>query len=252
MDRLLERKVIVVTGAAQGIGAAFARASAEAGAEVALCDRLAPDAVVAELRAAGHTVLGGCFDATEAGALAAFLLEVEHELGPVEGLVNNAALFGHLGATPFHELTSREFADVLTTNVSLVFEPCKAVAPLMMRRRSGRIVNIASTVALSGAPMLMHYVASKGAVLAMTRSMARELGPYGIGVNAVAPGLTASQSVTENPAMNALHATMVPRRAFQRQQTPADLTGAVIFLLSDASAFMTGQTVIVDGGTVMI
>jgi len=247
----LDGMVVIVTGSAQGIGRAFGLALAAAGARVALCDINCPDSVVTEVRAVGGIAIGGKVDVTDATAIAAFVERTEKELGPIDALVNNAAIFGGLIPKPFTQLTTEEFQSIVTVNTSGVFECSKAVLSGMQARRRGKIVNIASTTVNSGTPFMLHYVASKGAVVAMTRAMARELGDYNISVNSISPGLTSSTNVRESQSLAALQGGVIQRRCFKREQEPEDLTGPLIFLLSDSSAFITGQSIVVDGGGTM-
>ncbi len=172
--------------------------------------------------------------------------------GRIDGLVNNATLFASLQPKPFEEIESDEFDRVMQVNVRGVFECIKAVLPSMRRQNYGKIVNIASVTVFKGTPMMLHYVSSKGAVIALTRAVAREVGRSGICVNCVAPGLTLSEGVKKGAgASEALMAATIPSRCLPRDQLPEDLTGIVGFLLSAESDFMTGQTVVVDGGSGM-
>lgn len=246
-------RVVVVTGAAQGIGAVVAASLAAQGARVALGDLRAPTVALATIRGAGGEALGGVCDVADRGSVVRFVEDVVARWGTVHGLVNNAAVFSGLPPGPFEDITSEEFDRVLSTNVRGTFEMIRAVTPTMRRQQYGKIVNIGSGTAFKGTPMLLHYVSSKGAVVALTRAVAREVGPAGIRVNCVAPGLTRSDGVElhpENFADEMVEAT-VASRCLAREQEPEDLTGAIRFLLSPDSDFMTGQTLLVDGGSVM-
>lgn len=248
----LDNRVAIVTGGAQGIGAAFAQALAGEGATVAVCDLTAPGATVAAIEAAGGTARGAAVDVTDAAAVAAFVAEVDGAFGGVHVLVNNAALFGTLERKSFEDISSEEWDRVMMVNTRGPFECMKAVVPVMKRQRYGRIVSIASGTVFKGQVGMMHYIASKGAVVAMSRALAREVGEYGIGVNCLAPGLTESESILRQMAADPNQgAGTVASRCFRRSAKPDDLLGALLFLASGEGNFMTGQTLVVDGGVVM-
>ena len=245
-------RAVIVTGAAQGIGAAFAEALAAEGASLGVCDIAPPDAVVARIEQAGGTAIGRTCDVTDPAAVAALVADMLDRFGAVDGLVNNAALFASLQPRPFEQIDSQEFDRVMAVNVRGPFECIKAVLPAMRRQGYGKIVNIASGTVFKGTPMMLHYVSSKGAVIALTRSVAREVGRDGIRVNCIAPGLTLSEGVLAGAgASPELMQATVLSRCLPRDQAPGDLTGAVAFLLSPQSDFITGQTIVVDGGSVM-
>ena len=251
MDRLLDR-TIIVTGGAQGIGAAYARALASEGASVALSDVLDCAPVVDAIRKAGGLAIASACDITDPDAVARLVDVTMSAFGRVDGLVNNAALFSTLALTPLEQISSADFDKVMAVNVRGTFEMIKAVLPVMRQQRYGKIVNIASGTVFKGAPFLLPYVSSKGAIIAMTRSVAREAGSDGICVNCVAPGFTLSESVSANPGYaGAIPADNRRSRCLGRDQVPDDLTGVVTFLLSSDSDFITGQTIVVDGGSVM-
>ncbi|WP_211257404.1 SDR family NAD(P)-dependent oxidoreductase [Muricoccus aerilatus] len=243
---------VIVTGGAQGIGAAYARALAAEGARVTVCDILSPDATVAAIRELGGNATGQVCDITDSEAVARLVEHSVAQFGGVSGLVNNAALFATLRPRPFSEIGSEEFDRVLRVNVRGTFECIKAVLPVMRAKGYGKIVNIASGTVFKGTPMMMPYVSSKGAIIAMTRAAARELGGCGIRVNCLAPGLTLSDGLVGNEDYpEEMTRSVLETRCLMRDQTPEDLTGALAFLLSSESDFMTGQTVVVDGGSVM-
>ena len=249
--RRLSGKVAIVTGAAQGIGAAYAKALAAEGARVALCDLKAPDAVVKDIQAASGEAIGMACDVTDASAVAKLAAETERAFGGIHILVNNAGIFASLSLKPMTEIDSKEWDLVMAVNVRGSFECAKAVLPVMRRQKYGKIINIASGTVFKGAPMLLHYVSSKGAVVAMTRALAREVGGDGIRVNCLAPGLTMSEGVLANSDWaGAVVANNVASRCIKRDATPDDLTGAVVFLAAPDSDFMSGQTMVVDGGSV--
>jgi NAD(P)-dependent dehydrogenase (short-subunit alcohol dehydrogenase family) len=248
----LSGKVAIVTGAAQGIGAVYAKGLAAEGALVSLCDLEEPKETVKAIVAAGGRAIGSAVDVSDRAAVATLIERTLKEFGGIHVLVNNAAIFGGLRPTHFTEIDPAEWDRVMAVNVRGSMECARAVVPAMRRQRYGKIINIASSTVFRGTPMLMHYVASKGAVIGMTHSMARELGDDGICVNCIAPGLTMSEAVRNSP--NGFGSTVpaaVSARALKREQMPEDLLGAVIFLASSDSDFVTGQTMIVDGGTIL-
>ncbi|MGK6315746.1 SDR family NAD(P)-dependent oxidoreductase [Neorhizobium sp. DT-125] len=249
MGRLSGRTVIV-TGGARGIGASYAKAVAAEGANVAVCDILDPGEIVSEI---GAHAWGGVCDVADAASVRAFVTGVLDRFGRIDGLVNNAALFASLGKNkPFDQIDSEEFDRVMQINVRGVFECCKAVMPTMREQSYGKIVNISSGTFFKGTPGKAHYVASKGAVIALTRVIARETGRDGVRVNCVAPGFTLSEGVLEWGEEVAAHsAPSIASRCIARDQQPEDLNGAVVFLLSAESDFISGQTLAVDGGSVI-
>jgi NAD(P)-dependent dehydrogenase (short-subunit alcohol dehydrogenase family) len=171
----------------------------------------------------------------------------------VDVLVNNAAVFATLKPRPFEAIPESEWDRVMAVNVRGIWNGVRAVAPLMRAQGGGRIVNVASAIAHKGTAGLLHYVTSKGAVITMTRALARELGPDRIAVNAIAPGLTLSETVLANPDIAAFQREAVlASRALKRDEVAGDLEGTVVFLASEDSAFMTGQTLVVDGGSVFV
>src|SRR2546426_8889381 len=183
---------------------------------------------------------------------ASMAAETIKAFGRIDILVNCAAMFAAVKIGPFEEIPADEWKHLLEINVLGVALCCKAVTPHMRRQRSGRIINLASGAPLKGVPYFLHYIASKGAVIAMTRGLARELGKDGITVNAIAPGLTVSDGTAGRPEHLRNHADSIRSRAIQREDRPEDLVGAVSFLAGDDCAFMTGQTLVVDGGSAML
>src|SRR5688572_6014460 len=235
----LRNKRILVTGGARGLGRAFAEAALAAGADVAIAD-IAPS-VHDTARAIGARAFS--VDLSSEASIRQLVNGVEK----LDGLVNNAAITNSGGRT-LDDLDVETWDCVMAVNVRGTWLMTRACLPLL-RRSKGRIVNIASDTAMWGAPKLLVYISSKGAVVAMTRGMARELGPDGITVNAIAPGLTEVEATQYVPAER--HRHYVQGRAIQRAQQPQDVCGTVLFLLSDDAAFMTGQVLPVNGGFVM-
>jgi NAD(P)-dependent dehydrogenase (short-subunit alcohol dehydrogenase family) len=246
----LSGRTAIVTGAARGIGAAYARGLAAEGAAVCLCDVSDPAPVAAQIRAAGGEAMSVVADVTSPDAVGAAVRAAEAWHGGIQVLVNNAGVFATLKRKPFYEIPSDEWDWVMAVNTRGSFECAKAVAPIMRRQKYGKIINIASGTLFKGSTGMMQYVASKGAVVAMTRVMARELGEDNICVNCIAPGLTLSEGVTENEDHIAGVPANAATRCFKRPEKPEDLVGAVLFFASAESDFVTGQTLLVDGGAV--
>jgi NAD(P)-dependent dehydrogenase (short-subunit alcohol dehydrogenase family) len=246
----LADRIIVITGGSRGLGRAFAEACAEAGATVVIADRDVQlgEASCRGIVERGHAATFLYVDLASAAAVEAFAEALAERFDRIDGLVNNAALATGIGGKSFEEIDIETWDRVMAVNVRGTWLVTRACAPLLRRGRSAKIVNIASDTALWGAPRLLHYVASKGAVIAMTRSLARELGPDGIAVNAVAPGLVRVEATQYVPRER--HALYETGRAIPRAQHPEDCIGAVLFLLSPAADFVTGQLLPVNGGFV--
>jgi len=250
MNRL-KNTVAIVTGAAQGIGATYAEALGAEGARLVLCDLEAPETTAASVRDHGGEALAQACDVTDPAAVAALVESAVAEFGGVQVLVNNAALFGTLALKSIEETSSEEWDRIMAVNVRGSFECAKAVLPVMRRQGYGKIINISSGTVFKGAPMMLPYVTSKGAIVAMTRAIARETGDAGIRCNCLAPGLTMSASVQANDDWaGKVVANNIASRCIKREATPDDLIGALIFLASHESDFMSGQTLVVDGGSV--
>jgi NAD(P)-dependent dehydrogenase (short-subunit alcohol dehydrogenase family) len=250
----LKDLVCIVTGGAAGLGRVYAKRFLAEGARVMIADIVDPTDAVRELGAdQADRVAGVVTDVANAAATRAMADATLKRFGRVDVLVNNAAVFANLTPKAFDAIDEAEWDRVMAVNVKGIWNAVKAVVPVMKAQGGGRIVNIASAIAPKGTPYLLHYVTSKGAVITMTRALARELGEFGIGVNALAPGLTFSDSVLKNPAISGFQADAVRQsRAFKRDEVPEDLEGAAVFLASSDSAFMSGQTVIVDGGSIFV
>lgn len=243
----------IVTGAAQGLGASYALAFARQGASVVICDVLNTGSTAEAVRAVGGKCLEQTVDITNGAQVKAMVDRAVDAFGCVDVLVNNAAISGDLVGRPFTDISSESFERVLSVNIRGTFECAKAVVPHMRRKGYGKIINTSSGTAFKGSPGIMHYVASKGAVLSMTKAMARELGDYGIRVNCVAPGLTKTESISVNPSWTEeATSANVSTRALKREAYADDVVGAVLFLASRESDFVTGQTIVVDGGSYML
>lgn len=248
----LDGKTAVVTGAAQGIGARLAAGLADAGANVVIVDLLDGENVAARIRDGGGTAIACVTDITDDRSLSEMVARTEQSFGAVDVLVNNAALFGTLPLKPLEEIDYEEWDRVMRVNARGVLQCVKAVLPGMQRQRGGSIINISTNRIYKGFPELLHYDASKGAVAAMTKSMAAELGDRNIRVNAIAPGLTLSENVLAKEGIEERAEIVAKGRALKRAQQPEDLVGAVLFFASDASSFVSGQTLIVDGGGIVL
>jgi NAD(P)-dependent dehydrogenase (short-subunit alcohol dehydrogenase family) len=245
----MQASVAIVTGGGQGIGLAIAQRFCERGASVVIADRTGAEAAAAALRDAGHRALGIAVDVSDEAQVVAMVQQAEEAFGRIDVLVNNAAIFSSLVPTPFERLSVADWRSVLDVNVIGVFITCKSVLPAFERAGGGRIVNISSGVAFKGNPLYAHYVASKGAVLSLTRALATELGSRNIRVNSVAPGFTLSEGVLANQALiDGAQAPSLRGRVLARDMVPADVLGAVEFFADASSAFVTGQTLVVDGG----
>lgn len=246
---MTDKPLYVVTGAGRGLGLAIAERLGRDGAAVVVAE-LRPEVAekgVAALEEHGIEVHRVDTDVADAASVAALAAAVEG-LGGAHGLVNNAALADGVGGLPFHQIEEPQFSRILDVNVRGTWLVSKALYAQVAAHR-GAIVNLASDAALYGSPRLAHYIASKGAIIAMTRGMARDAGPDGVRVNAVAPGLTRVEATETVPAER--YDLYRDNRALERDQTPQDVTGAVAFLLSEDARYITGQTLVVDGGFVM-
>jgi NAD(P)-dependent dehydrogenase (short-subunit alcohol dehydrogenase family) len=246
---LLAGKRIVVTGAARGLGRSFAAAVAQAGASVVMCDILAEELQdsAASLREQGAQVEAQVIDLASPQSITAAFSAIAQG-GAIDGLVNNAAMATGVGGKTMMEYDIDLWDKVMQVNVRGTWLVSQAAVPLLAQTPHAKIVNVASDTALWGAPRLMAYVASKGAIISMTRSMARELGPQGICVNAIAPGLTRVEATEYVPAER--HQLYEQGRALAGAQHPDDVTGSVLYLLSPLADFVTGQLIPVNGGFV--
>jgi NAD(P)-dependent dehydrogenase (short-subunit alcohol dehydrogenase family) len=253
MSRLAGR-VALVTGGAKGIGRHYARALAQEGAAVVVADIVDGREVVEAIAAehGGDSVMGAVLDVSDEAAVQALVARVVERFGGVDILVNNAALFAPLPETRCTDIDVGLWDRVMAVNLRGPFLMVKHVVPHMMARRYGKIINIGSGSAYRGIPWMLHYVTSKGGIVAFTRALSRELGEHGIRVNTLSPGFVLSDSIVrENPQHVATARPAVLQvRALKRDAYPEDLLGALIFLASAESDFVTGQTLAVDGGAV--
>jgi NAD(P)-dependent dehydrogenase (short-subunit alcohol dehydrogenase family) len=248
----LEGRVAIITGAAQGIGAAYAKKFAEEGAKVAICDILDCTNVVNTIKQQGGEAIGLRCDVSDERQNQDLVAKTVAAFGKVDIMVPNAALFARIERKSFLDIPVEEWDRLMAVNVRGVMLSIRAVVPEMKKRKYGKIVNISSGTIHMGVPYFLHYVTSKGAVDAMTRALARELGDDGIRVNSIAPGLTMSEAIEEQRDKLKFNVDMsLKGRAFKRDELPEDLVGTVVFLASPASDFITGQTILVDGGLVM-
>ena len=242
-------KVAIVTGGAMGIGQAIGQALLAEGASVVIADREGAAEAATALDNAQSRVIGVPCDVSSQGDTEAMTNAALEAFGRIDVLVNNAGIYSSLQMTPFEDLDIDEWRRVLEVNVIGQALATRAVVPAMRRQGGGSIVNLSSGTPFKGVPFMLHYVASKGAVNAMTKALAKELGTADIRVNAVAPGFTLSDGVLENPhQLEKLQEISRQARVIQRDQHPDDIVGAVIFFASQDSAFVTGQTLVVDGG----
>ncbi len=246
---LLANRTIVVTGAATGIGQAFAVGCAAQGANVVVADVGPADETMAAIAAAGGQALYTRTDVSDDDATREMAAQAVARFGRIDGLVNNAAYFREVKLTDFEQIDPAVWDRIFQVNVKGVWNCCKAVMPAMREQKSGSIVNIASVVAVAGQPGYLHYVASKGAVLAMTKGLAKEAGPHGVRVNVIAPGFVITDATKNRPLE--WQQSFLKARAISREQRPDDLVGTALYLLSDLAGFVSGQTIVVDGGHIM-
>jgi NAD(P)-dependent dehydrogenase (short-subunit alcohol dehydrogenase family) len=241
----LRGKVAIVTGGAQGIGNAIAHGLAREGARIVIADLARAE----EAAAAFEDGVGLTVDVSSEEDTARLAAETVERCGRLDILVNNAGLYASLAMRPFEQIPLEEWRRVMDVNVASMFLTCKAAVPAMREGGGGKIVNISSGTPFRGVPFLLHYVTSKGAIVALTRALAKELGKDAIHVNCVAPGFTMSDGVQAHPeVIEKLRDVSVAARTIQRDQVPEDVVGAVVFLCSPEADFVTGQTMVIDGG----
>ena len=253
MDRLKDQ-VLIVTGGAHGIGLAYCEGLALEGARVVVADidGQGADAVAASLGEAGHDALAVTTDVSQPESTDTMARLTMERFGRIDGIINNAAIYQRPAVTrgPFEEIPVEEWDRLMGVNLRGIFLCCRAVVPHMKAQGSGKIVNISSGTVFNGSTQMLHYVTSKAGVIGLTRSLARELGDYNINVNAIAPGLTVSMDDDDEDKLLRFE-TRMQARSLKRLEGPQDLVGAVLFLCSTDSDFMTGQTMVVDGGAQM-
>ncbi|MGJ7546159.1 SDR family NAD(P)-dependent oxidoreductase [Variovorax sp. LT1R16] len=247
----LEGKTAIVTGAATGIGLAIAQRLAHDGAALVLADVADAESRAAELRSSGARAVALKTDVADEASVSDMVERTMKEFGRVDILVNNAAIAATIQLRPFEDITVAEWRRMQEVNAMGPFLCTRAVSPHMRAQKAGRIVNITSGTAFKGAPFMLDYVASKGALMTMTRALAKELGPAFVTVNAVSPGYTLSEGNLANEAFrDAYREAAIATRALPRDGWPADIVGAVAFLASDDASFISGQVLAVDGGSV--
>ena len=251
MTHMLEGKRVIITGAAQGIGATLGKGLAALGARVMLADINDPSTAVEAVRSEGYEAAGSCVDVTRLEDCKRMVADTVAAYGGVDGLVANAALFSELPIETFDEIDEVQWDRVMAVNVKGPWLCARAVAPALEAAGGGSIVNIGTNRIFHGFPGMLHYDASKGAVLAITRSLMRELGPKNIRVNTVSPGLTMSEGVLARDGIEERAPVIAAGRALSRDQQPEDLIGGVAFFLSDLSAFIDGQNLSIDGGGII-
>ena len=249
----LNGKVAIITGAAQGIGEAYAIGFAKQGANIVIADVLDGREAVEKVQKAGGEAIYVKTDVTSQEQCDAMAKAAQDTFGSIDILINNAGLFGGVVLRPFTELSSEEWNRMMQVNASGPFHCCKAVFPYMKEQAKGKIVNMSSESILHGVPGMLHYVASKGAVMAFTRGLAREVGDFGINVNTIAPGFTHSpggDNFDKNKELIdiPLEEILTPQKCIKRESVPEDLVGLAVFLASNESDFITGQMINHDGG----
>ncbi len=243
----LAGKVAIVTGGARHIGARYCQRLAAEGAAVVIADVLDGENVAQEIRSKGGKALAVKVDVSSEEDTNRMAAETIRQFGRIDILVNNAAIFINIQRHPFYEITAEEWDRVSAVNIKGPFLCAKAVFPQMKEQKGGKIINISSSTAYWGTPNFLHYVASKAALIGMTRSLAREVGEFGICVNAIAPGLVEHEGQNAPKEFTEFQLKV---RSLKRLQTPEDLLGVLVYLASSDSDFVTGQTLMIDGGSV--
>ena len=242
---MMQGKVALVTGASQGIGRAIADGLAAQGARIVVADVQGAEEAASSF-SDGVGITANVADEVDVARLVG---EAVKRCGTIDVLVNNAGLYASLEMRSFEQIPLDEWRTVMDVNVASMFLTCRAVVPVMRKQGGGKIVNISSGTPFRGVPFLLHYVTSKGAIVALTRALAKEVGKDNVLVNCVAPGFTMSAGVEAHPeVIEKLRDVSVAARVIQRDQVPEDVVGAVVFLCSDGASFVTGQTIVIDGG----
>jgi len=245
----LKDRVVIITGAGQGIGRVFAKSLAMAGARsvIAELNKEKATAVFEEIMGFGGQALAVTTDVADQTSIEAMIDVVESQYGRIDALINNAGIFSTLEMRPFEKIPLDEWEQVLRVNLTGPFLCARAVLPAMRRARWGRIINVASGAVRLGRPNYLHYIAAKAALAGISLSMARELGPDGITVNAILPGATFTE-IERKTVTPAQKERIIAMQCIPRAEVPEDLVGAVLFLASEASSFVTGQSINLDGG----
>jgi NAD(P)-dependent dehydrogenase (short-subunit alcohol dehydrogenase family) len=244
----LEGRVAIVTGGSRNIGAVYSKRLAAEGARVVIADVLDGSEVAKEIETAKGQAIALKVDVSKEEDTIRMAEETVKRFGRIDILVNNAAIFLSINRRPFYDLSAEEWDQLSSVNIKGPFLCAKSVFPQMKKQNSGKIINISSTTALAGTPLFLHYVTSKAALIGMTRGMAREVGKFGICVNAIAPGLVEHEGQTVPKEFTEFQ---LKARSLKRLQTPDDLIGTLIYLSSSDSDFVTGQTLVVDGGSIL-
>jgi p-cumic alcohol dehydrogenase len=247
----LAGKVVLITGAARGLGLEYAKSLGQAGAHIVAGD--VSDCTDAA-SAAGNDAFSVRLDVTDVASFDSMAERAMERFGRIDGLINNAALYGALRGGRFNLIAESDWDAAMAVNVKGIWNGCKAVVPAMRQSGGGSIVNIASLAATYGMPFALHYTTSKAAVIGLTRGLARELGRDNIRVNAVAPSAVITEGTAEFLGDKLDRGLEVIRagQSIQRTLEPRDLAGTIAWLIGDGSQFVTGQTIAVDGGTVML
>ena len=254
MTNELFGKVVIVTGGGRGLGREYCEKLAGAGAQVVAADVLNCADTVSSITSTGGNAIAVSLDVRNQDSCDAMAERTLAEFGRIDALVNNAALYGGLKGGRFERLPVDEWNDCMDVNVNGIWRCCKAVIGQMKMQKSGSIINISSLAAVAGLPYGLHYSTSKAAVIGMTRSLARELGRYWIRVNAIGPSAVMTEGTEEffGDRLEKVAEVIANDQALKRNLQPEDLAGTVLYLASDASKFVTGQTIMVDGGTVFL